>query len=325
MIKPYTENIIAISLIKGVGSAFMKKHLSMLINYRDNIDLLTSIGGKVTLDEFNNCIGQAKSILEECKNNQINIITIADELYPNLLLEIKNPPPILYYKGNIKNIEKPIALIGTRKASNLGIRIAEKISNHFNNDFSICNGLAEGIDKATVQKNEKTIKGAVGILAGGLNLKQTLNKKSAKLALSVLENDGLLITEFEPNKKEDSFSSIKACRIQAGLSKGLILIQSPNDGGSKYTIKTFSELNRPLAVIDFRGNDEFETNHLFSANRNLIENQINGLAEIAEIKKINSIRTKEIISISSLKDYEKLNQKMMAVANNRYDVITPSS
>lgn len=316
MIKEYKKNIIALSLIKGVGSSFMKKHRTMLLNYRDNIDLLTGIGGKITLQGLNECLPEAEDIIDKCLKHQINIITIADDWYPKLLLEIKNPPSILYFKGNIDNINKPIAIIGTRKASELGNRIAERVSNRFSDDYSICNGLAEGIDKSIIQPKGKTIKCAVGILSGGLNIQKSLTKKASKIAESVLENEGLLLTEFEPDKKEDSFSSIKACRIQAGLSKGLILIQSPSNGGSKYTLKSFSEVDRPLGVINFKGNNEFERDELFSANRKLIENSIKGLAEISGIKKVNNIRTKDILEISILEDYERLKEKMKAVANN---------
>jgi len=316
MIKDYVQNIITISLIKGVGSAFMKKHRAMLLNYKNNIDLLTNIGGKITLEEFNKKFSAAKEIIDNCLQNDIEIITIADDWYPKLLLEIKNPPPVIFYKGNLEKIKMPIALIGTRKATDLGNRIGEKVTEYFHKDYSICNGLAEGIDKSTIEPKGKTIEGAIGILGGGLNLSKSLTKKNARLAQSVLDNNGLLISEFEPNKKEDSFSSIKACRIQAGLSKSLILIQSPKDGGSKYTIKSFSEVDRPLGIINYSGNEEYDSNEIFSANRMIVNNKIQGIAEIAEIKKLNNIRTKSIIPISSSKDYELIKEKIKTVANN---------
>jgi DNA processing protein len=316
MIKNYVQNIMSISLIKGVGSAFMKKHRGMLLNYKDNPDLLANIGGKVTLQEFEKNLSKANEIIDNCLQQNIRIITIADDWYPKLLLEIKNPPPIIFYKGNLNNIKMPIALIGTRKSTDLGNRIGERVTKYFHQDYSICNGLAEGIDKSTIEPGGKTIERAIGILGGGLNLATSLTKKNARLAESVLDNDGLLISEFIPNKKEDSFSSIKACRIQAGLSKALILIQSPKDGGSKYTIKSFSEVDRPLGVIKYEGNKEYEENEIFSANRMIVNNGIEGIAKISEIKKISNIRTKSIIPISSSKNYEEIKEKIKTVANN---------
>jgi DNA processing protein len=318
MIKDYVQNIISLSLIKGVGSAFMKKHRAMLLNYKDNIDLLTNIGGKVTLQEFNKNLSISKEIIDTCLQNDIGIITIADDWYPQLLIEIKDPPPIIFYKGNLDNINKPIALIGTRKATDLGNRIGEKVTEYFNKDYSICNGLAEGIDTSTIEPKGKTIEGAIGILSGGLNFSKSLTKKNARLAESVLDNNGLLISEFEPNKKEDSFSSIKACRIQAGLSQCLILIQSPKNGGSKYTIKSFSEVDRPLGIINFSGNKEYDSAEIFSANRIIISNGIQGIAEVTDIKKLNNIKTKSIIPISSSDDYELIKEKIKPAANNAY-------
>lgn len=301
----HTENILALSLIKGVGAAFMKKNRLIIFNYRDNIDLLTGIGGKISKSSFEEQLPKARDIIKICNSNNIGIITIADEWYPDRLFNIKTPPPILYYKGDITIINnQPIAIIGSRKASSLGLQITKRVSNFFSSTNSICNGLAEGVDTVAMQPNKDTISQAIGVLASGLNIEATLPKKGYELARSVLDKGGLLLSEFEPNKKPDSFSPMKACKIQAGIASGLILIESSITGGSKYTLKAFAEVNRPLGVISFKGNNQFDTNESFSANREILYNKVKGLAKIIGAKDASKLKTKTIIPIEGANDYQ---------------------
>ncbi|WP_157487197.1 DNA-processing protein DprA, partial [Gelidibacter algens] len=173
----------------------------------------------------------------------------------------------------------------------------------FSKEWSICNGLVDGIDKYTIQNHESVFSNITGVISGGLNYSKTSSKITKELAEKVLNNNGLLISENSPNKSEDQFSGSKASRIHAGLSKGIILIQSSSSGGSKYTIKAFSELNRPLGVINFKGNKTFENDELFSGNRMLINKGVDAIAEMCEIKNMKSIRVDNIVSISSKSDY----------------------
>ena len=311
------KHILSLSLIKGVGAAFIKKNIPLIIAYIENIEMLTSIGGKVTIEDFNNNLVYAQSIMDECRKQNISIISIIDAKYPKTLKEIKDPPPIIYLKGNAELLDKAVAIIGTRNSSTLGNKIAGKVGKYFSENWSICNGLVEGIDKYSISPNDQVLPNVIGVLSGGLNYGETSSKVTQELSELVLKKNGLLVSENEPNKKEDQFSGSKASRIQAGLSIALILIQSKITGGSKYTLKTFSELSRPLGVIKFDGNPQYENDELFGANRILVEKKITGLIEICGIKKASNIRTKEFSIISNKQDYAQFNEKIK-VANKTY-------
>lgn len=298
------HHILALSLIKGVGDAFVKRRLNEIETYIDDIDLLGNmLGGQVTTDGIIANLPLANKIIEDCYENDIKIIPITCDEYPALLKEIKNPPAILFLKGNMANIAKCVAIIGSRKSDELGNAIASKIGAYFSNEWSICNGLVDGIDKNAIQNKETVFSNVTGVISGGLNYNKTSSKITQELAENVLNHDGLLISENPPNKREDQFSGSKASRIQAGLSKGIILIQSSSSGGSKYTLKAFSELNRPLGVIGLRGNEIFENDDVFSGNRMLINNKVDGLADMCEIKNMNNIKLKNILPIFSKNDY----------------------
>lgn len=308
----HQKNIIALTLIKGIGAAFMKQNIDLISSYKNNIEMLSGLSNKINAIDLAENIIYAEDIIKECKIKNIRILTIVDADYPQKLLEIKDPPSVIYLKGNLSLLSKGIAIIGTRKSTELGNKIASKLGNYFSKNWAICNGLVDGIDKSTVLINNEIIPNVIGVISGGLNFEKTSSKVTKELALKVLENNGLLISEQEPNKKEDQFSGSKASRIQAGLSRGLILIQSSISGGSKYTLKSFSEVKRPIGVIAFEDNFEFQNSDEFSANRLLIAENKKGLLKICDIKKTENLKTSEIIKIAGLNDYtifeKKINQ-----------------
>ena len=305
------EHLLALSLIKGVGGAFIKTRLTEIETYINDIDLLGNmVGGKVTKNSIEENLPMAINILDDCKNHNIEALSILDSSYPPLLKEIKNPPPILYLKGNKDNLDNCLAVIGTRKSDDLGNNIANKIGQYLSKNWSICNGLVDGIDKNSIINDGSVFQNITGVLSGGLNYEKTSSKITIGLAEQVLNNNGLLVSENPPNKKEDQFSGSKASRIQAGLSKGLILVQSSKTGGSKYTLKSFSTLGRTIAVVDYSGNTSFDEDEGFSGNRLLLEKGVEGVAEMCEIKKLNSLKGIKIIGFSSKEDYLEFEQKI---------------
>lgn len=302
--------ILALSAIKGIGPAFVKKVVTGNMFYTSSgmnaeiKNILSSSKKEVDESEIHSQIDKAKEILSRCQDNNIEIIPIISDNYPIQLKAIKDPPPIIYCKGNMELLRKKIVcIIGTREPNDNGSKIAERVGQYFSaNLWSICNGLAEGIDYQSIKLNENIHSNVIGILSGGLNYKQknTLLKSTAKNADLVLSNKGLLISEMPLDKKEDTFSVIKSCRIQAGISGGMILIQSPLDGGSRFTTKAFCELSRPLAIINPIHSDLDLPK--YSANKEIIENYKNGLAKFANIK-IDKIQTSTILIIKSKEDY----------------------
>jgi DNA processing protein len=121
-----------------------------------------------------------------------------------------------------------------------------------------------------------------------------------------------------PDKKEDTFSVVKSCRIQAGLSYGLILVQSSLEGGSRFTTKSFCETQRPVAVINPIQTDfDMPT---YNANKEIILNGKKGLSKFTELKE-DKIQTFKIFVIKSKDDYTEFEILM----NNRPKKIEQSN
>ena len=92
---------------------------------------------------------KAINTINWCEQNSISILSIFDENYPKKLSMLKNPPCLLFCSGNVSllNMEKSIAIIGSRNISNYGKIITEKTTSYFaKNGANIVSGLAKGVD-----------------------------------------------------------------------------------------------------------------------------------------------------------------------------------
>jgi DNA processing protein len=307
------KNILILSMVKGIGPAFIKKNCHRLIN-DSSCDQIVKESKPEELDNLVSYAKTADEIMSDCKDNDIKMVSIIDAEYPSQLKEIGDPPSVLFIKGNLSLLNHVIAIIGTRHSSELGNKIAERVGSYFADYFSICNGLVEGIDEHSIYVGSKVLSNVVGIISGGLCYNETCSSHHIQVINDVLEAGGLIISEYYPRQKEDMYSGSKASRIQAGLSHGLILVQSKIDGGSKYTLAKFAKLGRPIGVIHFPSSAEYQSES-FGANRLIAEKGKDGLAQMIGLKKTSSINIGSLIVLSNKDDYNKLIQSM-SIANN---------
>lgn len=190
----------------------------------------------------------SKAFINSHKDKNIDLIDISSEYYPKLLKSIEDPPIIIYTKGNIELLKESrcVAFIGTREPTQKGILAAKKIARLFaNNNFIIVSGLATGIDTAGHEgaleaKGGKTI----AVMAGGLDSIYPAENKN--LANGILENKGLLISEYPMGQRPFKSSFVQRDRIQSGLSLAICPVQTPIESGTQHTIKFALNQNRVL-------------------------------------------------------------------------------
>lgn len=304
-----TKDILILTMVKGIGPATIKKNMQKLKSGIDAYDLIRELKPEelVNLSIYKD---NAEKIISVCQKEGIEIIDITSVAYPSLLLEISNPPAVLYIKGNKKLTEKVIiAIVGTRHSTELGNRISERLGGYFSQHFAICNGLVEGIDEHSIYVNGKVVPNTIGIISGGLCYKLTCSQNHIRVIEDVLEAGGLVISEYPPFKKEDQYSGSVSSRIQAGLSSGIILVQSKINGGSKYTLDKFVKLGRVLGVISTT-NPEYQ-DEIFEANRLIVKEKERGLAKFIGLKTGKTLNVKTIMSITGKDDYKKFESELI--------------
>ena len=314
--------LIALSNLKGVGPAFIKKHVNENTFNTDSIlDVIKKIiisKKEIEVQDILIEIENAENILKKTNGYNAAILDCFDNEYPTNLKDLKDAPPIIYCRGNLNLLQNhTICIIGTRKPNDTGKIIANRISEYFTQQkWSICNGIVDGIDDATIREKSLFKKNIIGILGGGVDFEnKTVNKITYDNSKLVLENDGLLISEQPFGLKENTFSIVKSCRLQAGISDGLVLIQSSIDGGSKYTISSFAELSRTLGVIRPIKND-YES-ITYTANQLLISEKIEGLSKMTKLK-LDKIKINDIVEIASKNDYEVFKDLILKANNTEF-------
>lgn len=295
--------------LKNIGTAFVRKVVVKDSFNGDDlfaqIKHITEINNRhYTEDEISKAIDDAFETGNKCHTERIGIVTFLDPAYPPTLRSVADRPVALYFKGNYKlTATMPIAVIGTREPNETGSKIASRVGTYLAaNGWSISNGLATGIDADVYGADSSLYTHSIGILAGGLNYntRTTLLKATARNAEKSLENGGLLLSEYEPDKKEDTFSVVNSCKLQASISLGLLLVQSSIAGGSKFTLKSFCSLPRPIGVIaPFADDVKLES---YGGNRLIMEDGKGALCIITGLKK-NNIQTSSITLLRSKNDY----------------------
>ena len=183
-------------------------------------------------------------------NGEIKAIYIESENYPRLLKKIKNPPPVLYYRGEILPKENCFAVVGTRKCSDYGKEVALEIANDLTEaGLIIVSGLAPGIDTfahmAVVEKGKKTI----AVLGTGLDEKSIYPKSNLKLAKKILETGGCLISEYPAGTPGSKFTFPARNRIIAGISLGVLVVEAKQKSGALITAEWARKEKRPVFAV----------------------------------------------------------------------------
>ncbi|MCI8655533.1 MAG: DNA-protecting protein DprA [Clostridia bacterium] len=192
---------------------------------------------------------EINQIMQEKRVEEIKKITIEDKEYPESLKKIKNPPQKLYIKGDKELLKQNgIAVIGSRTTSNYGKKMCKIfVNNLVGYNLNIISGLAKGMD-AAAHKNCIEAKGkTIAVLPCGL--KHIYPKKNADLYKKILEEGGLIVSEYELDEKENSEHFRERNRIVAGLSIGTLVIESHRKSGTSITVRNTEEQNKKSFCI----------------------------------------------------------------------------
>lgn len=205
---------------------------------------------------------QIESFLEERKNiipdecieyinkKGITFIHPEDERYPYLLRHIDNQPTGLFVLGDLStcNLDKTLAVVGSRRASENSKHILRNILSGFaNTDICIVSGLAEGIDtvahKTAIENNLKTI----AVIGCGFD--KIYPKSNIGLFNNIKEGNGAIITEYWPDTDAISWHFPVRNRIVSGLSKGVLVAEAAMKSGAMITARLALEQGKELMCI----------------------------------------------------------------------------
>ena len=155
--------------------------------------------------------------------------------YPEELRKIEKPPKQIYLRGNYKLIKTPgIAIIGSRKCTSYGEKMAIKFSKELSlYGLTIISGMAKGIDSFAHIGSIEATGNTIAVLPSGFN--NIYPEENKELYEKILENGGLLISEYEENEKASSKNFLERNRIVSGLAIGTLVIEGGYRSGTSIT------------------------------------------------------------------------------------------
>ncbi|MEZ5502820.1 MAG: DNA-processing protein DprA [Halioglobus sp.] len=182
------------------------------------------------------------------RNFGATALAIDDEQYPPLLREIHDPPPLLYVRGDpALLLEGQLAVVGSRKASPAGLRVAQALSGQLAcAGLQVCSGLALGIDGAAHRGALDAGGKSIAVMATGID--SVYPRRHTDLAAQ-LAQAGCLVTEFPPGTPPLRQNFPRRNRIISGLSLGVLVIEAALPSGSLITAGTALEQGREVFAL----------------------------------------------------------------------------
>lgn len=179
---------------------------------------------------------------------RVSVLILDDPAYPSALREIADPPPVLYVRGEITPADDwAIAVVGTRRASQYGRQVTEKIvSDVVRAGVTVISGLAHGVDthahRAALAAGGRTI----AVLGSGLDrVYPTVNKT---LADQIAES-GAVISEYPLGVPPDAQHFPRRNRIVSGLSRAVLVVEADYKSGAMITATQAAEQGRDVFAV----------------------------------------------------------------------------
>ena len=177
-----------------------------------------------------------------------SLMTLADADYPRALLEIADPPALLYCKGQRSWLAQPaLGIVGSRNATPQGVRDAEAFAHALSDaGLTIVSGLALGIDAAAHRGGLAGAGSSVAVVGTGLDRIYPARNKT--LAHQLAEN-GLIVSEFPLGTAPLPGHFPRRNRLISGLSRGVLVVEAAPDSGSLITARVATEQGRDVFAI----------------------------------------------------------------------------
>lgn len=221
----------------------------------------------------------------------MKIINYDDELFPKGLENIKHCPQKLYVEGNINILNNyAIAVIGSRDCSNYGEKWCEKfVKELLQYNLAIVSGMAKGIDtiahKTALKYGCKTI----AVLPSGFN--NIYPKENMDLYKKIIDSEGAVISEYEPNTKADSNKFLERNRIVSGISIATLVIEAEYRSGTSVTARLTKEQGKKVFCIpgSLDNGKSIGTNKMIQDGAKLVTSAEDIIQNYDFLEKVNSI------------------------------------
>jgi DNA processing protein len=234
---------------ENVGPATFRDLIAHCGSASNAIEMLPELvrrGGRAKIISIASANDAAKEIRVAAKMGA-RFVGIGEPDYPPYLRLSDNPPPLVAVKGNAGVFRiPPVAIVGARNASLVGIKFARMIARELGEaGFATISGLARGIDTAVHEASLQH--GTVAVMAGGLD--HPYPPENLSLYQAIPEQDGAVISEMPFGWEPRARDFPRRNRIIAALSLGLVVVEAAERSGSLISARLAGELGRLVFAV----------------------------------------------------------------------------
>lgn len=249
------EAWLRLSLLPGLGHQSLRKLLVALgtpanILTAGHRELSNVVGEKIAIAIRNGGADPAswKDVASWLEDPANHIITLADGAYPQALLEIPDPPPLIYVKGRLDLLNRPgFAIVGSRNATAQGIANAEAFAAALSNaGLTIISGLALGVDAAAHRGGLDGSSSTVAVVGTGLDTVYPARNRDLAHRIAA---QGTLLSEFPLGTPGVAANFPRRNRLICGLSKGCLVVEAAISSGSLITARLATDQGREVFAI----------------------------------------------------------------------------
>lgn len=263
-----SDQILTLQQLNGIGPAAIKTLDSFVCDknlyVEDTVELWKvmqqAIPAKVkgtNIMDLVTASSAAKKIIDASMQKGIKLLGCWDADFPEMLKNVTDeegkskPCVLLFYKGNLNALKKPgFAIIGTREPDEDGQKAGPYFAHAFaQQGLNIVSGLALGCD-TMAHRGALAVGGTTtAFLAHGLDMVYPPENES--LAKEIIENGGLLLSEYPIGTQVSRYNLVARDRLQSALSQACLVIETGLNGGTMHAARATLAANKPLYVVDY--------------------------------------------------------------------------
>ena len=277
------EAYIAFNLVEGFGSA---KVAAMAAQCGGSVAAAyESLPDGLNVD-FRGGAPDWREEIARARKMRVEIVTPADDGYPERLRDLASMPLALYVFGSVKALSAPsVAIVGTRRLSAYGAECADRFAAGLAQaGWSVVSGLALGADAAAHSAALAAGGTTVGVLGGALD--EFFPDENRDLARRMASSGGAVATEFPFGRKPDKTTFPQRNRIVAALASGVLAVECPLKSGTMITCGFAADLGRPVMAVPGRIDAQMSAgcNALIRDGARLVTSADEVIAEIVPLK-----------------------------------------
>ena len=186
--------------------------------------------------------------MDRCRTPEIEILLWSDEVYPERLGHLVDPPPVLFARGRLELLSRPaVTIVGSRRSTSYGRRSAEALAAQMAlRGITVVSGLALGIDGASHRGALEAGGDTIAVLGSGVDLIQPATHR--RLGERVAR-EGLLLSEFLPGEPARAHHFPRRNRILAALGGAVVVVEAAEKSGALITVEHALDLGRDVYAV----------------------------------------------------------------------------